>query len=72
MRANILAVQPKLVIQWNNPFGLKLKGAGDVAALAFKPIAKAIDAVAGTDLANCQGCAERQAKWNEAVSFQKP
>lgn len=50
----------------------RVRGLGDAAALVLKPVAKAVDAVLGTNLRNCQGCAERQEKWNAAVPFQKP
>lgn len=41
-------------------------GLGDLVAAVAKPIARAIDAVAGTDLEHCQGCAKRQA-WLNAL-----
>jgi hypothetical protein len=50
---------------------MKLKtmfGLGDAAALAFKPMAWAIDKVWGTDLLHCEKCAERRAKWNALFS----
>lgn len=40
-------------------------GLGTYAAKVFKPIAKVIDAVAGTDLENCQECDERKKEWNK-------
>lgn len=43
-----------------------MRGLGDLVAKVAKPIARAIDAVAGTDMANCGGCAERQKKLNQA------
>jgi hypothetical protein len=39
-------------------------GLGDVVALVAQPIARAIDAVAGTNLKECGGCKQRQAKLN--------
>lgn len=39
-------------------------GAGDAFALLAKPIAAGADAILGTGLLGCGGCAERQAKWN--------
>jgi hypothetical protein len=53
-----------------HPF-LKVRGLGDAAAAVFKPAAKVIDAVIGTNLQNCVTCAERQERWNEAVPFNK-
>lgn len=41
-------------------------GLGDVVAKVAKPIASAIDAVAGTNLKNCGGCKKRQEKLNQA------
>lgn len=40
-------------------------GLGDVVAKVAQPIAKAVDAVAGTNLANCGGCKRRQQKLNQ-------
>jgi len=37
---------------------------GDAVATAAKPIARAVDRVAKTNLAGCGGCAKRHAKWN--------
>jgi hypothetical protein len=42
-------------------------GLGDLVAKVAQPIARAIDAVAGTDLANCTGCAQRKAALNKIV-----
>lgn len=33
-----------------------VRGAGDAVALVAQPVARAIDKVAGTDLANCKPC----------------
>jgi len=46
-----------------------LKGLGDVVAAVAQPIAKVIDAVAGTNVAGCGGCAKRQAALNAVVPF---
>jgi hypothetical protein len=40
------------------------RGLGDRIARLAKPIARAMDATLGTDLAHCQGCASRQAWLN--------
>jgi hypothetical protein len=42
-------------------------GLGDVVAAGAKPIAAAIDMIAGTDLTDCAGCGERHINWNSAV-----
>lgn len=42
-------------------------GAGEVVEYFAKPIARAIDAVAGTQIAECVSCEERKAKLNAAV-----
>lgn len=44
------------------PFGL-----GDAVASVAQPIAKAIDAIAGTDIQNCGGCAKRKAYLNSLM-----
>lgn len=44
----------------------KYRGLGDIVAVAAKPVAKAIDAILGTDFKNCPGCAKRQDKLNKA------
>ena len=42
----------------------KYRGAGDIVAAVAKPIAKAIDTIAGTDLEHCQSCEERRKALN--------
>lgn len=42
-----------------------VKGLGETVAFLAKPIARALDAVLGTDLENCQPCEERRQDWNE-------
>jgi hypothetical protein len=44
-----------------------IRGLGDVVALVARPVARAIDAVAGTKLAGCGGCKSRQAKLNRIL-----
>ncbi len=46
---------------------MRKRGLGDVVAAVAQPIARGIDAVAGTDLANCAGCGQRKKDWNKAV-----
>jgi hypothetical protein len=43
------------------------RGLGDAVALIAQPIARAIDRVAGTNVAGCGGCAKRRAKLNAMV-----
>lgn len=50
----------------------KITGAGDAFSILAQPIAKAIDSVAGTDIANCLPCAQRRARWNKAIPFTNP
>jgi hypothetical protein len=47
----------------------QMEGLGDAIALVAQPIAKAIDSVAGTNLQNCGGCAQRKGWINAAVPF---
>lgn len=47
----------------------KLRGLGDVVEVLAKPIARGIDKLAGTDIENCEGCAERRERLNRAVPF---
>lgn len=42
-------------------------GLGDAVALVAQPIAKAIDAVAGTNIKQCGGCAKRREALNALV-----
>lgn len=39
-------------------------GLGDVVAAIAKPIAQVIDGILGTNIQNCEGCAERQERLN--------
>lgn len=43
-------------------------GLGNVIHEVLKPVVKVVDKVAGTDLANCGGCAERQLRMNAATA----
>lgn len=49
-------------ITGRKPFGL-----GDAVALVARPVARAIDAAAGTNLVACAGCAKRREALNRAV-----
>lgn len=42
-----------------------ITGAGDVVSIFAQPVAKAIDAVAGTNLQNCGGCKKRRQALNQ-------
>ncbi|MDE2106725.1 MAG: hypothetical protein KGL39_56440 [Patescibacteria group bacterium] len=46
-----------------------MRGLGDMVAKVAQPVARAIDAVAGTKIANCGGCAKRQDALNKAIPF---
>ena len=45
----------------------KIKGAGDIVKIAAQPIAKIIDAVAGTNLQTCGGCEQRRQSLNKKI-----
>ena len=49
----------------------RIHGLGDVVAIVAQPVARALDAVLGTNLQNCGGCAKRQATLNAVVPFKK-
>lgn len=42
-------------------------GLGDLVAMVAQPIARAIDGVAGTHVAQCGACAQRHAALNSAI-----
>lgn len=46
---------------------LRTVGLGDVVAAVAQPIARGIDAVAGTKLAGCGSCAKRKERLNAAM-----
>jgi hypothetical protein len=46
---------------------VRITGMGDVVARIAQPIAKVIDKVAGTNIANCGGCKKRQEAMNKAI-----
>jgi hypothetical protein len=47
--------------------GGKKSAAGDAVAAVAQPIAKAIDAVLGTNVQGCGGCQQRKAALNKLV-----
>ena len=57
---------------WGDCDGPKQFGLGDLVASVAQPIARGIDAVAGTKIAGCGGCAQRQAALNKLVPNIKP
>lgn len=52
---------------WNVYGKCELFGLGDAVAMVAQPIAKAIDAVAGTNIQGCGGCKKRQEALNNLV-----
>ena len=42
----------------------KYRGLGDLVAVVAEPVARVIDAVAGTRIQGCAGCARRRDNWN--------
>lgn len=54
------------------PSSSRVRGLGTVVAAVAKPIARAIDKVAGTNLRNCGGCRKREETLNKILPFSKP
>ena len=52
---------------WSGRWGRYGNGLGDQVAKVAQPIARVIDAVARTNLANCGSCKQRQAALNALV-----
>ncbi len=42
----------------------KYRGLGDLVHAVVQPVARAIDAVAGTRIQGCAGCGRRRDNWN--------
>lgn len=42
---------------------------GDAIAMVAQPVAKAIDAIIGTDIANCGGCNKMKTNLNSGMSL---
>ena len=42
----------------------KYRGLGDVVHAVAEPLARVIDAVAGTHIQGCEGCGRRRDDWN--------
>jgi hypothetical protein len=49
----------------------KYPGLGDIVAAVAQPVAKVIDRVAHTNLANCAGCKRRQ-EWLNSLDPARP
>jgi len=49
----------------------KQKGLGDMVHAVAQPIAKAIDALAGTRLSKCRACARRRQSLNRLTDFMR-
>jgi len=58
-------------MKWKRPTK-RVAGAGDLVAIIAQPIARAIDAATGTNLASCRGCAARREALNRALPFDPP
>ena len=51
------------------PYTGSMRGAGDMVYKLANPIAHVIDAVTGTHIQGCGGCAKRRESWNKAIPF---
>lgn len=58
---------PLTPARWSVYGKCKTFGLGDAVAAVAQPIARVIDAVAGTNLKQCGGCAARRAALNRLV-----
>lgn len=47
----------------------KYRGLGDLVHAVAQPVARVIDAVAGTHIQGCAGCGRRRKKWNRRFPF---
>ena len=54
------------------PPAARLRGLGDAVAAIAQPIARTLDAVTGSNLANCPACSKRQETLNHAFPFRPP
>ena len=54
-------------VKWRRP--RKLKGLGDLIALAAHPVAAALDAAFGTEWVDCRTCAGRRETLNRHFPF---
>jgi len=52
-------------VSYAPPSDRKIRGAGDLVHFLAQPVAKAIDAMAGTNLQTCAGCKRRREKLNQ-------
>lgn len=49
-----------------------IRGLGDVVHVVAQPLARAIDAVAGTSIETCEGCRKRRDDWNRKFPLGQP
>jgi len=61
------SICPLPVPRWSHYGRLKPRGLGDAVAMVAQPIAKAIDAIAGTNIQQCGACKKRQEALNRIV-----
>lgn len=57
---------------WRRPRKRTIRGLGDVVYVVAQPLARALDAVAGTRIQNCAGCAQRRDDWNHKFPLGRP
>lgn len=50
----------------------RLRGLGDLVEVVAKPVARAIDRAAGTNIRNCEGCAKRKEALNKFMPLNSP
>lgn len=53
--------------RWRRP--RKLRGLGDAVAVVAEPVARILDALAGTRVSGCGGCEKRRQQLNEWLPF---
>ena len=53
--------------KWRRP--RNIRGLGDAVAILAQPVARIIDAVAGTSIRTCGDCQKRREAMNRAVPF---
>jgi hypothetical protein len=58
-------------MKFTRPTQHKPVGLGDLVAIVAQPIARAIDAVAGTQLKTCGACESRRKKLNQAFPLKR-
>ena len=58
--------------RWKRPKKRTLRGLGDMVHVVAQPLARAIDALAGTHLQNCAGCVQRRDELNHKFPLGQP